>query len=379
MRHRVGGGAAPEPRLISGWMWLCCAACLSAPEGQVAFTGGTDQEDQCVQVADVSTGQIVRVGPGKRDGAPRWSPDGEWLAFETQNEGGLGIFLVRADGSQGHGWAHKYSWNHGPRWSPDGRRLVYAADAEMGIKQVAVVCDVATGAETVWGGERLGLLRPVWLPNLELMSLLSAGTKLEWKGVDSAALTSESSNGALLVIGITGEEARSSTEIYLTTATQAAPVLSLIGKDSLRYAEWAVEPSPKGPAVAYESNDGGDREIFVLGKRGLLDITNHPAADWNPVWSPDGKWLAFESFRAKRQGVYRVFVDTARVFAVDDGGNYGAWSPAWAPGGDDLAYVSNQSGKPQIQVYDISSEERRPLTQGDTYALAPAWRPRPKP
>jgi len=249
----------------------------------------------------------------------------------------------------------------------------------MGINQVAVVCDVATGAEMVWGAGRPGLLRPVWLPSLKLMELLSKGTKLVCEGVDSTALERESAEGALLAIGITGEDAHCSTELFLTTATQNAPILSLIGKDSARYAEWAAEPDPEGRAIAYESNDGGDREIFVLGKRGLLDITNHPAADWNPVWSPDGKWLAFESFRAKRQGVYRVFVDTARVFPVDDGGNDGAWSPAWAPGGNGLAYVSNQSGKPQIQLYDIASEERRPLTQGEAYALAPAWRPRPKP
>ncbi len=364
--------------MIAECLLLCCASFLSASEGQVAFTGGTNQDDQCVQVADVATSQITRVGPGKRDGAPRWSPDGAWLAFESQTDAGLCIFVVRADGSEGHTWSHKYNWNQSPRWSPDGHFLAYTADPDKGLKTVVLVCDVTTGTETAWGGEGFGQMRPVWLPSLELMSLLRAGTKLEWKGVDSTSLMREAENGALLTVGITGDAMHASTEILLTTATQSAPILSLISKDSVRYAEWAAEPDPKGRAIAFESNDGGDRELFVLGKRGLLDITNHPAADWNPVWSPDGKWLAFESFRGKRQGVYRVFVDTARVFAVDDGGNYGAWAPAWSPDGKSLAYVSNESAKPQIQLYDTKSEKHSPLTKGDAYALAPAWRPRPK-
>ncbi len=355
-----------------------CAALLANPEGQLAFVGGSNEDDACVQVLDMASGQIRRIGPGQRDGAPRWSPDGAWLAFETQTANGRDIWVVRADGTEGRAVSKLHGWNQTPRWSPDGARLAYAADAEQDIRMVTVVCDLATGVETLWGGGRPGILRPVWLPSLELMTLLRAGTQLEWEGVDSAALLRESQQGMLLAVGIAGDLYKYSTELLLVTPSQAAPLLSLVDKESARYAEWAVESDPKGAALAYESNDGGDREIFVLGKRGRIDMTNHPAADWNPVWSPDGKWLAFESFRGKRQGVYRVFVETARVYTVDDGGEHGAWSPSWAPGGGSIAYVSSEGGAPRVQIHAINDGSTTPVNTQSGYALAPAWQPRPK-
>ena len=46
------------------------------------------------------------------------------------------------------------------------------------------------------------------------------------------------------------------------TAANAVPMLPLLVKDSARYVEWCIEPDGEGRQIAYESNDGGDREIF---------------------------------------------------------------------------------------------------------------------
>ena len=116
----------------------------------------------------------------------------------------------------------------------------------------------------------------------------------------------------------------------------------------LQYAEWHVEPSPDGSGVAFESNDGGDREIFVLTKKGTADVSNHRAADWAPVWSPKGEWLAFESFRDGRRGIYRVFPQTARVLPVAVSNDADNWWPTWSPNGEWLVFVSNRTGDPEL-------------------------------
>lgn len=385
--------------------FLLALSMTAAPAGHIAFVEGTHQEDQCVALIDLKTGEIERIGPGQRDGAPRWSPDGQWLAFESQTPGGLGICVLRVDGGDHRMLAHQYSWNHSPRWSPDGTRLAYNADVGQGLAQAVVVYDLESNTETVWGalpdtseteadsGEAppadkdagplkpFGLLRPVWLPSTELMKAMHPeDERLTADGVDIAALEEEAeASGALMAIGLIGRPGASSTEPFLITPSHMLPLLPLIVDDSLRYAEWSIEPGHRGRRIAFETNDGGFREIFMLDRRGLTDVSNHRAADWNPVWSPDDKWIAFESFRSGRRGVYRLFPDTARVFPVAVAEEYDCWAPAWSPGSDWLAYLSMASGNPQIHLFDIEGSADRTLTDGPGYALAPAWRPKVKP
>ena len=275
-----------------------------AQSGQLAFLASTGQEDQCCSILDLETRRIHPVGPGKRDGAPRWAPDGQWLAFESAQPQGLGVYVVRASGDAGRFINEHYEWNHSPRWAAEGHRLAYSSDSEMGMRQVLMVYDLDTAKEEVWGGsDHLGMQRPIWMPSLDLMKALSPDTDLSWEGVDTATLLEEAhAHGALLAVGFVGKPGALSTEIFLVTRTQRIPLLPLIKEDTARYVEWGVEMNRKGQRIAYESNDGGDREIFVISKRGLTDISNHRAADWNPVWSPDGYWLAFESFRGGRRG-----------------------------------------------------------------------------
>lgn len=370
-RREAGG----QEEAMSLWT-LCCAALLCSAPDRIACLRGLDQETRQVCVVEVASKQITVAGPGKRDGAPRWSPDGQRLAFESYADAGLGIYVVRSAGSEGRALKHQCDWNQDPRWSPDGKRLAYTASSDGGLRQMLMVYDLETNTETAWGAGRSAFLRPVWLPGLELLTMLRAGDKSLWKGLDIDALLNEVKSGALVALTVAGDKPPLSLEPVLVTQTQCAPLLPLVTSESARYAEWAIEPDRKGGALAFESNDGGDREIFHLGKRGLVDLTNHAASDWNPVWSPDGRWIAFESFRSGVRGVYRVFADTARVFAISDGNGAGAWSPTWSRDGERVAYVSNTTGLPQVFVTTVDSGRAEALLQDGNAWLAPAWCPK---
>lgn len=359
-------------------LWLSTTAlCLGAQlTGNLAYLSGSGQENEAVYVMDLATQAATQVGPGSRDGAPRWSPDGVWLAFETQSDQQSGIYLVRANGTEGHVVSKGYPSGRFPRWSPDGTRLAYEATIEATEQPVVVVLDIASGIETVWGGEKSLLMRPVWLPGLSLMAACRAGTAFKWEGVNSDRLWQELKEGGLLAVGWTGTPAARSTGIFVVSKTQAAPLLALVNQESARAAEWAVESNPQGKALAFESNDGGNREVFLLSKVGMTDLSHHPAPDWNPVWSPDGDWLAFESFRDGRRGLYRCSVRTARALAVDTSPLYDCWSPTWSPTGKYLAYVTTETGKPCLKVATVTGKSKQVLSTGNTASWAPAWAPK---
>jgi TolB protein len=81
-------------------------------------------------------------------------------------------------------------------------------------------------------------------------------------------------------------------------------------------------------------------------------LTNHPAVDYWPVWSPDGKRIAFTS---NRDGNYEIYVMNAdgsaprNVTQNPAQDNYATWSPA----GKRIAFISNRSGGYDVYVMDV--------------------------
>lgn len=359
---------------------LSLALITSDPSGQIAFVSGTDPEDRCVCVVDVASGDVERLGTGNCDGAPVWSPDAASLAFETWQEGGMRIHTVRTDGAGSRALAHTYKWNRNPAWSPDGSKLAYTASDNVGMDLRIMVYDLKTGEESQWGGERIGLMRPVWVTGAKLLYGLRPGQMIEWgdSQVDLTALDWLEVGRVLLAIGLQGEPGKLTTDIFVVTPDIALSLPEMVLPSRGKYAEWAVLPDPSGSSLAFESDDGGDREIFVLSGKGPADVSNHRAADWNPVWSPNGDWIAFESFRSGRRGIYRVYPKTAGVAPVAAAPDTDNWWPSWSPDGEWIAFVSNRTGTPQVFVTDLRGEEARQLTNGPGFSYAPAWRPKVK-
>jgi len=375
----------------------------AGPSGQLAFVSGSAHGGRCLSVVDLNTGVVDRVGLGAADGAPVWSPDGTWIAFTSNAPSGRGIHIVRADGSEHRALPHALPWNRWPRWSLDGAKLAYTAsdpDAVLSAARAAespgggnedpaadigaavgciMVYDPATAIETPWAGGRHGLMRPVWIRASTLRDLLRAQSKPDADGLDiNLEAAGENGSGLMVAIGLTRAEGKRSTDMFLITKDVATPIPASVMPSPDPYEEWAPEPNPKFETFAFESNDGGDREIFVFTTKGPADVTNHHAADWNPVWSPDGKWLAFESFRSGRRGIFRVYPDTARVFPVAVSPGSDNWHPAWSPDGRWLAFVSNRTGNPDIYVTDAEGHEVMRVVSDPGEDLAPAWRPEPR-
>ena len=79
----------------------------------------------------------------------------------------------------------------------------------------------------------------------------------------------------------------------------------------------AVQPrwSPSGKRIAFWGlRNGGQRDIWTIaadakGEPVPVAVTDDPAMDWDPVWSPDGCSLYFASERGGSMNLWRVAID----------------------------------------------------------------------
>jgi TolB protein len=140
--------------------------------------------------------------------------------------------------------------------------------------------------------------------------------------------------------------------------------------------------SPDGTHIAFalrSTRPAGDTEIFVskLDGSDRHNITNNPALDNAPSWSPSGKQIAFASSREGRGGqIYICDSDGSNVRRiVKEGGD--ADSPAWSPDGRWIAF----HWKPHLSInYDlfiaeIGSGNIRQLTSDAGSNENPSWAP----
>jgi Tol biopolymer transport system component len=86
--------------------------------------------------------------------------------------------------------------------------------------------------------------------------------------------------------------------------------------------------------IAYSGNSGGDYDLWTLeAGESPQRLTQDPALDAHPTWSPDGRSLIFESTREGGVSqLWRIDLETRKVSRITriDGG---ARMPAWAPVG----------------------------------------------
>jgi dipeptidyl aminopeptidase/acylaminoacyl peptidase len=82
-----------------------------------------------IQVMDVASGAVTTLfDPTVEsfDSGPSWSPDGRRIAFESDIDGDMEIYVMNADGSDVQQITHNTLWDEGPAWSPDGTRFAFS-------------------------------------------------------------------------------------------------------------------------------------------------------------------------------------------------------------------------------------------------------------
>ena len=173
----------------------------------------------------------------------------------------------------------------------------------------------------------------------------------------------------------------SATSFPLLTATSEPSETAVPSKTSEPTAvpTPTATPTPLACSIAFDSDREGNYDIFRMDPDGgnLQNLTNDPADDFYPAWSPDGSRIVFVSNRLEGefegQHIYIMNANGSEVKRLTE---MEGFEPDWSPDG---RYITFSGGGEQgLDIYIIKSdgsEEARNITNTPENDSHPVWSP----
>jgi TolB protein len=242
-----------------------------SPDGQwIAFNSDRtgDMNIWVHSLKDGSSRQVTK-GPGG-DYQPNWSPDGKFLTFFSSRHGSPGIWRVDCESTEMHKLTTNESIHINPFYSPDGKFIAYLSD-ESGRPEVWVMePDGRSVRQLTHIGARGHFLR--WSPDSRYIMFFCTNLK---PGLYRVSLDAGEPERVCLVEG--GAHISFNPDQYL--------VMDVLAHKSL----WTfpVNKPELGPRKVFEFSDPSFRIDY-------------------PLWSPDGNWILFDLFRPQGGDIWTM-------------------------------------------------------------------------
>ena len=103
-------------------------------------------------------------------------------------------------------------------------------------------------------------------------------------------------------------------------------------------------------------------------------MATDPASDWDPRWSPDGREIAFHSYRSGNRDIWVMPVSggPARQMTEHESSDV---APRWSPDGEEIVFASNREGSVDVWSIPAPGGELRQVTNSPDNLLATSWMP----
>jgi Tol biopolymer transport system component len=403
-------------------MHLPFAAPSPSPDGQrVAFTAVDDAGASAIWVRTLSgsTAQLLSGTEGA-DGNVFWSPDGIWLAFfadgklkKIQAAGGPALNVCAMGSNLGGTWnrdnlivfapanrtvlnsvpaaggtpepittlnaSRKENSHRWPQFLPDGRHFLFTARSDVKDNNTIFVGSLDSRDVTpVAAAQSQGMyVEPGYVLFARDGTLMAQRFDARTFRVSGDAFavasrinhTTQSSNASF------GVSADGSTLTYLSQVDRSRTLTwfdrrgqagETIGS-SQDFLDFRLSPEGRRVAVVLADADSGNRDVWLLdiGSGNLTRFTTNPANDWQMVWSPDGREIAFASDRGGRSSVFRKSADGGSeeelLLRVPE---RGVFPKDWSADGTMLGLnIDNKAGVPEIWAMRLSGD-RAPFALG---------------
>ena len=213
--------------------------------------------------------QLTRSGSDQR---PRWSPDGTKLAFLSARDGSQQVYWIALAGGEATRVTSLSGGGDNELWSPDGKTIAFVSSVYPDCADDD--CNVERDAEKQKSKVKAHV-----------------ATKLLYRHWTT---WSDGKRSHLFVISADGSE---KPRDLTPAADYDVPPFNLGAPESIGF-------SPDGAELGFTANTDQDAaistngDIFTVpvnGSSAPKRITENHGNDWGPVYSPDGKWIAYRS------------------------------------------------------------------------------------
>ena len=306
---------------ISSSFNLYAAPAPQVGAAKIAFASNRDGRVQIYLMNADGSGQVRLTKGDANDDLPRWSPNGLKILFQSDRDDSVNgyndIYLINPDGTGPTRLTTSPNDDCAPSWSPDGSKIVFQSLRDGQRHQIySMNADgtnqVSLGAST--GNDR----QPAWSPN---------GTKI--------AFASDRDHEGFA-------------SVYVMNSNGSSPQRLTFSADGVTDEQPAW--SRGGSKIAFVSTRDGDKEIYVMNAdgSGQTRLTNDLGNDDSPFWSPDGSKIIFRSDRLRDccDPTSQVWVmnSDGSGLANLSGNQFGDYASSWTSGGGNLSPVANAGG-----------------------------------
>ncbi len=292
---------------------------------------------------DGSAQQLLTAGE-KGGSAPRFSPDGKWIAFVSERDGSENLYLLPLAGGEATQLTHLSTGISDPVWSPDSRSIAFSTDV---YPECSADDACNKKVSTRWKDGAL---------HAHMADHLLYRHWTEWK---------DGKRRHIFLATIPGGEVKD-----LTPGDFDSPSFQLGGPVQYGF-------SPDGKAFVYVSNHDKNPESSTNNDLWLIRFEDpkapaqnltaaNPAYDGSPLFSPDGKYIAYRLQKQPgyesdlfRLALYDVAHGTSKVLTE----SFQNWIDALAWSGDSktLFFQAEVEGQTPIYRLDLASGSVSPV------------------
>jgi dipeptidyl aminopeptidase/acylaminoacyl peptidase len=290
---------------------------------------------------------------GGSDASPAWSPDGKWIAFLAKrgDDEAAQLYVIPVDGGEARRLTAVPGGAFAPRWFPDSRRLAFA-----------------TWVFPDWKG---------WEDQARRLKERKE-SKMTARVWDRAPVRRwdrflDDRRAHLFAVPLAGGEPTA-----VTLGTGVALPFGSVGADPDRD---DYDVSPDGKEIAFTADSDGtgvdpNLDVYVVPAEGgpARNLTaSNPAGDGKPLYSPDGRTIAYA-----RRAIPRAYYDRARLALHDRASGASrvvteAWDRsvsglAWMPDGRSLLGSIDDAGTRRVYAIDAASGRPSPVTKAQSFA-----------
>lgn len=371
--------------------------------GKIAFSYHGD-----IWVADDDGSNAKRLTAHvAADTFPRFSPDGQWIAFTSNRMGNNDVFVVPTAGGVPRQVTFHTTGDTALYWTPDGERIIFQTSrgkhafysplytvsplgdlpAPMDMDQGAAGMISQDGSKIAFNrysmrywrkGYRGNSQTDVWIQDLatqEITQLTDADTE-EFRGHTQDAYPMWGADG--MVYFMSERDGIFNIWRIAPDGTGLAQVTDH-GADGVQYASM----SPDGSTITYEN----EFELWKLAVPGgaperiTIELDFDPKVNTVEYLTSDSQ---ADGFAPSPEGRYLAVDFHGEIFIVPTDPEVGekkqvtasGWrqrTAVWSPDGEKIAYVSDESGDQEIWVYEVETGAKTRLSEHESEKGRPVW------